>query len=83
VEFQPVLEVESPEEGERACGELRAHGIECSWVREPPSPTGLKLGARTLRDFKLPRLYVVVPEEEADRATVVLQAAWEAAQRGR
>lgn len=70
-------------EGERACDELRAHGIECSWVREPPSVAGLKLGPRTARDFDIPRLYVVVPEEDADRAATILQAASAGAQRGR
>jgi hypothetical protein len=72
VEYQPILEVESQREGQQACVELRAHGIECSCTEIAQPAADLICG---MSQPKLPRLCVVVARDDADRAATILQAA--------
>jgi hypothetical protein len=73
VEVRPVREVGSPIEAEQACDELRAHGVKCDYTELAPEPQGFDFlyGATTPGEAK--RLYVVVTEEDAERATAILQ----------
>jgi hypothetical protein len=74
VEVQQVLEVGSPLEGERACEELRAHGIkcDCTELAPPSSETSFILPGTVPTDQE--RLYVVVAVDDVERAKTVLQA---------
>jgi hypothetical protein len=66
----------SPLEGERACEELRSHGIKCDCTEMPPPAPATDVIFGATRASHLERLYVVVAVEDADRATSILQA-WE------
>jgi hypothetical protein len=77
VEGRPVWVVGTPVEGEQACGELRAHGIKCDYTEMLP-PSDLDGGPIwTLTGVDRPRLYVVVADEDAERARAILQT-WDA-----
>jgi hypothetical protein len=74
VEVRPVWEVETPVEGEHACDELRAHGIKCDYTKML-LPSDLEGGpVWSLTGVDRPRLYVVVTDEDAERARAILRA---------
>jgi hypothetical protein len=74
MEVRPIWEVESPLEGERACEELRSHGIKCDCTEMPPPAQATDPIFGATRGSDLERLCVVVAVEDADRATTILRA---------
>lgn len=75
MEAQPVWEVASALEGEQACAELRAHGIECDYeAMLQPSADLEGLPTFSLSELDKQRLYVFVAERDAERARTLLQA---------
>jgi len=56
---QPVLDVGSPIEGERACEVLRSHGIMCNWASVP-----LLDGPRSGPVFSVQERFVVMVAAE-------------------
>jgi hypothetical protein len=66
--------VQSPIEGERACEELRAHGIKCACVEEAADPTSLSFYGSSLDGANNGReLAIVVAAFDAVRAATILE----------